>query len=71
VGWAFAHNGPIRILFWVFNRPIRMAPVSDLFDFIFLWILDGYVLTEYLVRIYTGYWIRIHGLTAVSMFCSM
>jgi hypothetical protein len=55
VGWAFAHNGPIRILFWAFNRPIRMAPVSDLFDFIFLWILDGYVLTEYLVRIYTGY----------------
>jgi hypothetical protein len=32
-----------------------VAQVSDLFIFIFLWILHGYVLTEYPVRIHTGY----------------
>jgi hypothetical protein len=32
-----------------------MASVSDLFDFIFLGILHGYVLAEYPVRIRMGY----------------
>jgi hypothetical protein len=55
VGWARVQDGPTRVHFWAFNRPGRMAQVSKLLEFIFLRILAGYGLVEYLVRIRTGY----------------
>jgi hypothetical protein len=41
VGWACVQDGPTRIHFWAFNRPGRMAQVSELLEFIFLRILAG------------------------------
>jgi hypothetical protein len=43
------------VSWWAYCGPIRMAQVSDLFIFVFLQILHGYVLMEYPVRIHIGY----------------
>jgi hypothetical protein len=55
VGCAYVQDGPTCIHFGAFNRPGRMAQVSELLGFIFLRILAGNDLEEYPYWIRTGY----------------